>query len=193
MKWALNRRKVVFNLVKEAPKLFQKVIVAYDDLPAARDALCTGINLCELLGIPLQIVTVIEPSPAYSGFVVTVAPDVAQGIEVDRKRHYEELMESAVAEGRQHSVDVIGRLIEAEEVDGIISLLRAKRADLLVIGLRQHSSHVARLWSTVANIEEKAPCSVMVVHSHAEAGDTFTRIEALTKCKHRLPAGGAND
>lgn len=179
--------------MKEAPKLFQKVIVAYDDSPAARDALRIGINLCELLGIPLQIVTVIEPSPAYTGFVVTVAPDVAQGIEVDRKRHYEELMASAVAEGRQHSVEAIGRLIEAEEVDGIISFLRSNRADLLVIGLRQHSSHVARLWSTVASLEEKAPCSVLAVHSQAEGGDAFTSIEALTKCKQRLPAGAAND
>jgi hypothetical protein len=58
-------------------------------------------------------------------------------------------MEIAVAEGRLHSVEVTGHLVEAEEVDGIISLLRKKGADLLVIGLQQHSFHVARLWSTV--------------------------------------------
>ena len=69
-------------------------------------------------------------------------------------------MESAIAEGRRHSVEITGHLVEAEEVDGVISFFRANRADLLVIGLRQHSSHVARLWSTVADIEETAPCSV---------------------------------
>jgi nucleotide-binding universal stress UspA family protein len=154
--------------MKETSKKFQKIIVAYDDSPAARDALSAGIELCKLLGTPLQTITVIEPPPAYTGFVVTVAPDVAQGIETDRRRYYEELMESAIAEGRRHSVEVTGHLVEADEVNGMIAFLRASRADLLVIGLRQHTSHVARLWSTVSSLEEKAPCSVLAVHSQAE-------------------------
>jgi nucleotide-binding universal stress UspA family protein len=159
--------------MNQTPKTFRKIIVAYDDSPAARDALSTAIELCQLLGTPLQTITVIEPPPAYSGFVVTVAPDVAQCLELDRKRHYEELMEAAVAEGRRHSVEVTGHLVESEEVDGVISFLRANRADLLVIGLRQHTSHVARLWSTVSSLEQKAPCSVLAVHSQAVAREEF--------------------
>ena len=155
--------------MNEASKTFQKIIVAYDDSPAAGDALSAGIELCKLLGTPLQTITVIEPSAAYTGFVVTVAPDVAKSIEADRQRYYRELVESAVAEGRRHSVEVSGHLVEADEVNGVISFLRANRADLLVIGLRQHSSHFARLWSTVSSLEEKAPCSVPAVHSQAEA------------------------
>jgi nucleotide-binding universal stress UspA family protein len=151
--------------MKESSKTFQKIVVAYDDSPAARDALYAGIDLCKLSGSTLQTITVVEPPPAYNGFVVTVAPDVAQGIEADRKRRFEELIEHAIAEGRQHSVEVTGHLVEAEEVDGVISFLRASRADLLVIGLRQHSSHFARLWSTVSSLEEKAPCSVLAVRS----------------------------
>jgi nucleotide-binding universal stress UspA family protein len=149
----------------QASTPFQKVLVAYDDSPAARDALSTGIELCKLLGTPLQTITVIEPPPIYTGLVLTVDPDVAHGIESDRKRHYEELMEIAVAEGRRHSVEVTGHLIEAEEVDGVISFLRATRADLLVVGLRQHSTHIARLWSTVSSLEQQAPCSVLAVHA----------------------------
>ena len=68
----------------ETSKPFQKIIVAYDDSPPARDALRAGIALCKLLGTPLQTITVIEPPPAYTGLVVTVAPDVAQAIEADR-------------------------------------------------------------------------------------------------------------
>jgi nucleotide-binding universal stress UspA family protein len=153
--------------MREASTSFKKIIVAYDDSPAAHCALSAGIELCRLFGTPLQTVTVIEPPPAYNGFVVTVAPDVAQGIEADRKRRYEELVESASAEGRRHSVEVTSHLIEGDEVDSVVSFLRASRADLLVIGLRQHNSHIARLWSTVASLEEKAPCSVLAVHSPA--------------------------
>jgi nucleotide-binding universal stress UspA family protein len=151
--------------MKEALKPFQKIIVAFDGSPAARDALSAGIELCELSGMPLQTITVIEPPPAYTGLVLAVAPDAMQSLESDRRRSYEGLMEIAVAEGRRHSVEVTGHLVEAEEVDGVISFLRANEADLLVIGLRQHSSHVARLWSTVSSLEQKAPCSVLAVHT----------------------------
>lgn len=160
--------KASFNPMNQASKPFQKIIVAYDDSPAARDALSAGIDLCKVLGTPLQTITVIEPPPVYTGFVVTVAPDAARGIEADRRRFYEELIESAVAEGRRNSVEVTGHLVEAQEVDGVISFLRENRADLLVIGLRQHSSHVARLWSTVSGLEERAPCSVLAIRSRTE-------------------------
>ena len=155
----------------QASTPFQKILVAYDDSPAARDALSTGIELCKLFGTPLQTITVIEPPPAYTGLVLAVDPGVVRGLELDRRRSYEGLMEIAVAEGRLHSVEVTGHLVEAEEVDGIISFLRANGADLLVIGLRQHSSHVARLWSTVSSLEQKVPCSVLAVHATAAKGE----------------------
>jgi nucleotide-binding universal stress UspA family protein len=161
-------RKEPTNQMNREPKPFQKIVVAYDDSPAAHNALSAGIDLCKLLGTSLQTITVIEPPPAYTGLVVAVAPDVAQDIEADRRRSYEALIASAVAEGRQHSVEVSGHLVEAGEVDGVISFLQANKADLLVIGLRQHGSHVARLWSTVASLEEKAPCSVLAIHSPVE-------------------------
>jgi nucleotide-binding universal stress UspA family protein len=125
-------------LLNEASKLFQKIIVAYDDSPAGRDALSAGIELCKLLGTPLQTITVIEPPPIYTELILAVAPDVAQGLESDRRRYHERLMEFAVSEGHRNSVEVTGHLV------GVISFLRANGADLLVIGLRQHSSHVAR-------------------------------------------------
>jgi nucleotide-binding universal stress UspA family protein len=151
--------------MKEAAKPFQKIVVAYDNSLAARHALNAGIELCKLLGTPLETITVIEPPPIYTGFALAVDPEVARGLESDRRRYYEELMEFAVAEGRRHSVEVTGHLVETEEVDGVVSFLRSNNADLLVIGLRQHSSHVARLWSTVASLEQKAPCSVLAVHA----------------------------
>ena len=153
--------------MNQASKPFHNIVVAYDDSPAAHDALSAGIDLCKLLGTPLQTITIIEPPPAYMGLVVAVAPDVAQGIQTDRRRSHEELIASAVAEGRRRSVEVIGHVIEAGEVDGVISFLRANRADLLIIGLQQHSSHLARLWSTVSSVEERTPCSVLAVHSRA--------------------------
>jgi hypothetical protein len=81
---------------------------------------------------------------------LVVDPNVAQGLETDRRRHYREITVYALAEGRRHSVEVTGHLFEAREIDDIISFLRANRADLLVIGLREYSSHVAPPRSTVS-------------------------------------------
>ena len=153
--------------MRETPKAFQKIVVAYDGSPQATDALNAGIELCRMLGTPLQTVTVIEPPPASNGFIVTVAPEVAMRIEADRRRSSEELMEFAIAEGRRHSVEVSGHLIDGGEVDGILSFLRSSRADLLVIGLRQHSTHLARLWSTLFSVEDNAPCSILAINPSA--------------------------
>jgi nucleotide-binding universal stress UspA family protein len=172
--------------MNQASKPFKKIIVAYDDSPAARDALSAGIELCKVLGTPLETVTVIEPPPMYTTLVVAIDPNVAQGLETDRKRHYQQISECAVAEGRRHCVEVTGHLIEAQEVDGVISFLRAQGADLLVIGLRRHSSHVARLWSTVSSLEQEAPCSVLAIRaSSGKAADRQVYDETRSQaCAH---------
>ena len=151
--------------MKQTMKLFQRIMVAYDGSPAAREALSAGIEICKLLDTPLETITVIEPPPAYTAFAVAVDPGAARGLESDRREQCQELMRFAIAEGHRHSVEVTGHLTEADEVDGVISFLRARKADLLVIGLRQHSSHVARLWSTVSSLEQKVPCSVLAIRA----------------------------
>ncbi len=49
-------------------------------------------------------------------------------------------------------------------VDAIVDFLRKQKADLLVIGLHQRDLYVARLWSTVYELAQDAPCSVLGVH-----------------------------
>ncbi len=166
--------------MNEAVKPYQKIIVAYDDSPAARDALNAGIALCSLLGTRLETITVIEPPPMYTALAFAVNPDVVEGIAADWKRRCQEIVDSAIAAGRRHSVEVIGHLIEADEVGGVISFIREKRADLLIIGLKQHSTHIARLWSTVSSLEENAPCSVLAVHSPMDPAPTGAAHQSLT-------------
>ena len=72
--------------VKEASQPFKKIIVAYDDSPAARNALSIGIELCKLFRTPLQTITVIEPPPIYTGLVLAVDPGVVQSLESDRRQ-----------------------------------------------------------------------------------------------------------
>ena len=106
--------------MNQISKPFQKIVVAYDESAASHDALNAGIDLCKLLDVPLETITVIEPPPAYTGLVAAVDPVVEMGIEEDRRKTYEELMESAVVEGRKRSVQVSGHLVEGEEVKSVL-------------------------------------------------------------------------
>jgi len=160
--------------MKEASTPFRKIIVAYDDSPAAREALDAGIELCRLVGTSLETITVIEPPSVYSGLVIAIAPEAARDLETGRERRCREMMEFAVAEGRRHGIGVTGHVLEAGEVDGVISFPRAQEADLLVIGLRQHNSDVARLWSTVSRLEQDAPCTFLAIRPLAQrAADEY--------------------
>lgn len=166
--------------MKDVAKPFKKIIVAYDNSPAARDALSVGIELCSVLETSLEIVTVIEPPPAYAALVSVVNPDVARGIDMEWRQHCQELVDSAVSEGQRRGVKVVGSLVEADEVEGIVSFIRQKRADLLIIGSKQHSTHIARLWSTVSGLEQNAPCSVLAVHPPWNPGPTGNAEQSLT-------------
>jgi nucleotide-binding universal stress UspA family protein len=55
-------------------------------------------------------------------------------------------------------------LAEGEEVDVIVRFVHRYKADLLVVGLHQHALHISRLWSTVYQVAQDAPCSVLGVH-----------------------------
>jgi hypothetical protein len=55
-------------------------------------------------------------------------------------------------------------IVEGRETRAILHFLREQKADLLVIGLHQHDSYVSRLWSSVYDVAQDAPCSVLGVH-----------------------------
>lgn len=49
-------------------------------------------------------------------------------------------------------------------MEAIVDFLRSQKADLLVVGLHQRDLYIARLWSTVYELAQEAPCSVLGVH-----------------------------
>jgi hypothetical protein len=55
-------------------------------------------------------------------------------------------------------------IIEGRETQAILRFLREEKADMLVIGLRQHDFYLSRLWNSVYDIAQDAPCSVLGVH-----------------------------
>jgi nucleotide-binding universal stress UspA family protein len=81
-----------------------------------------------------------------------------------RRRAHGELHEKASRLAQEHGVRAKGLIVEGREVQAILHLLKDERADLLVIGLHQHDFYLSRLWSSVYDLAQEAPCSVLGVH-----------------------------
>jgi nucleotide-binding universal stress UspA family protein len=143
--------------------MFKRIAVDFDESPGAFHALTSAISLAKTLGAELQTVTVVQPPAAYTGYVLA-APLLSQVLSEDRVKFYEQLEDTAMAEGRRHDIAIRANLVTGDEVEAIVEFLRQEKMDLLVLGLHRYTPRVARLWSTVYALEQEAPCSVLGVH-----------------------------
>ena len=112
----------------------------------------------------LEVITVMADLPAYTAFAGVADPSLPHELEQDRGKFYQRLQEKARALALSHGVELRTHLVEGHGVDAIVDFLRAQKADLLVIGLHQRDFYIARLWSTVYELAQEAPCSVLGVH-----------------------------
>ena len=85
-------------------------------------------------------------------------------MEIDRLSFYQSLHDGAKASALLHGVELQSNTIEGSAVSTIVNFVRAYHADLFVIGLHQRESYISRLWSTVYELVQEAPCSVLGVH-----------------------------
>ena len=144
--------------------MFKKIAVAYNESPEAEHALACAIDLAKSLDAELSTITVTKPLPAYTAFAGVTGPALAEVLTNDHNVLYSSLDEKARSFARLHGVAVQSHVVEGHEVATIVSFLRSQRTDLLVIGLHQRDLYLARLWSTVYELAQEAPCSVLGVH-----------------------------
>jgi len=144
--------------------MFKKIAVAYNESPEAEHALVSAIQLAKCLGTELSTITVAEELPAYTVFAGAADPALSRILTDDRRSIYEALQEKARAAAQSHGIEVQSHIVEGRQVEAIVRFLRTHKADLLVIGLHQRDLYLARLWSTVYELAQEAPCSVLGVH-----------------------------
>jgi nucleotide-binding universal stress UspA family protein len=102
--------------------------------------------------------------PAYTAFAEAADPSISQVLLQDRLKFYSKLQDKARAQVEGYGIGFHSHLVEGRQVEAIVDFLRRQQADLLVIGLHQRDLHIARLWSTVYELAQDAPCSVLGVH-----------------------------
>jgi nucleotide-binding universal stress UspA family protein len=144
--------------------MFRKIAVAYNESPEAKRALLSAIQLAKCLDAEVRIITVMAELPAYTALAGVEGPAVPRILQDDRVKFYEDLQEAARALAKSHDIEILCHLVKGREVEAVVHVLHEQKADLLVIGLHQRDLYIARLWSTVYELAQEAPCSVLGVH-----------------------------
>ena len=144
--------------------MFQKLVVAYNESLESQRALLSAIRLAKSLNAELQTITAIADLPAYTAYAEAADPSASQVLQDDRLKFYRKLEDKARVQAETHGIELRSHLLEGPPVEAIVDFLRQQRADLLVIGLHQREFHISRLWSTVYELAQDAPCSVLGVH-----------------------------
>ena len=144
--------------------MFKRIAVAYNESAEAQRALASAIQLAKSMGAELQTITVMADLPSYTAFAGVADPSLPRILEEDRIKFYEALAERARQSAQDQGIDVLTRSVEGLAVEEIVRFLREHKADLLVVGLHQQDLYIARLWSTVYELAQEAPCSVLGVH-----------------------------
>jgi nucleotide-binding universal stress UspA family protein len=144
--------------------MFRKIVVAYNESPESERAFVAAMKLAKSLNAELLTVTAMADLPAYTAFAQAADSSIVRTLEEDRLTFYTKLQEKARAQMASSGIGFQSYLVEGRQVEAIVDFLRQQKADLLVIGLHQRDLHIARLWSTVYELAQDAPCSVLGVH-----------------------------
>jgi nucleotide-binding universal stress UspA family protein len=144
--------------------MFTKIVVALNDLPESQRAFRTATELARACNAELAAVSILGDLPACTSFVIVVDPNAPNAMKEDRRRAQSELHEKASLLALEHGVRAKGSIVEGREVQAILHFLKDEGTNLLVIGLHQHDFYLSRLWSSVYDLAQDAPCSVLGVH-----------------------------
>lgn len=144
--------------------MFRKIVVAYNESPESHRAFISAIKLAKSLNADLLTVTAMADLPAYTAFAAAADSSIVRVLEQDRLTFYKKIQDQARAQVESYGIGFQSFLVDGRQVEAIVDFLRQQKADLLVIGLHQRDLHIARLWSTVYELAQDAPCSVLGVH-----------------------------
>jgi nucleotide-binding universal stress UspA family protein len=140
--------------------MFGRIVVGYDDSPAARRALDTALELAQLAGSEVIAVAIEAHLPHYGATVG----------EVDEERIVEEQdctrwLKAAQATADERTVPLRTEIRAGHPAQELVRAAEAHGADLLVVGRSGHSKVWGRLMGTTADKATRhVHCAVLVVN-----------------------------
>ncbi len=138
--------------------MFQKILVAVDDSPAAQKAVNYAAQLAKLTNAQILIVHAYPKIPDYLG-----EPNLSQTIARYLEKA-EELIEPVATQLQEAGLDVIPEILEGPPADAILRVADARNVDLIVMGARGLGSVASLLLGSVSQkVLAHATCPVMIV------------------------------
>jgi nucleotide-binding universal stress UspA family protein len=144
--------------------VYRKILVSFDESPEAQKAFTSALYLARQLGSELHVVAVVAELPAYTVFAAAGNPQWQRALEQDQAAFYKNLAAKAHAHAAEAGLTIHTHIKDGSPVDTIVACVREIDADLLVVGLHHRDLYIARLWSTVYELAQRTPCSVLGVH-----------------------------
>ncbi len=146
--------------------MFQHLVVALDGSESSLKAFDAALELAARASAELDIVSVEEELPRYSS-----AREEAESERAAAQSYYSQIHADALRRARGKRVTPHAEILAGHEAQTLMDFVRARRADLLVIGHKGHSGvWGAFLGSTAGSLVTHAPCSVLVHRAKDEAG-----------------------
>ena len=146
--------------------MFKRIVVGTDGSDTAAEAVHHAIELAQLSGAKLEIVSAYEPIPQQrlkeegSG-----APgDVSHA--VNAREDVQFVLDKAAAEAKNGKVEVVTHPREGDPADAILDVAEENGADLIIVGNKGMTGAKRFLLGSVPNkISHHAPCDVWIART----------------------------
>ena len=144
--------------------MYKKIAVLFDDSREADRALSTAVTLTMILGSELEVFIMKSARPLYDEYAEALDSQVGQILANDRQSLSGTLQDKAKTMASKVGVEPSFHAFESGEQSEVIELMRAHDSDLLIVGLHHKGLLISRLWRSVYEFAEGAPCSILGVH-----------------------------
>jgi nucleotide-binding universal stress UspA family protein len=146
--------------------VFTRIVVGTDGSETAGQAVSQAIELAQLSGARLSIVSAYSPASGRRvGAEAQEAPADVQ-YELGPREDVNLVLDAAAAEAKEAGIEVQTHPVEADPADAILNVAEEVKADLIVVGNKGMTGARRYLLGSVPNnVSHHAPCSVIIVRT----------------------------
>ena len=147
--------------VLKAPKMYKKLLLAYNGSVAGQKALLESRELAQWGQAELHLVAVM---PMALNAVVAEGIVFSSEQEAAHRKGFEQVLAQGLSTLADQGFAATGELLLGDPVHEICACAKRIGADLIVVGHQHKNSWVQRWWhaSISPSLIEEAPCSVLV-------------------------------
>jgi nucleotide-binding universal stress UspA family protein len=146
--------------------VFTRIVVGTDGSETAGQAVSQAIELAQLSGARLSIVSAY--SPAAGRRVQAEAQEAPADVqyELGPREDVNLVLDAAAAQAKEAGIEVQTHPVEADPADAILNVAEEVKADLIVVGNKGMTGARRYLLGSVPNnVSHHAPCSVIIVRT----------------------------